>query len=423
MGTIEYQTLRDESTKRTAQFWAPRFELHIDGVSLRNQVVHDIMEVTYHDKLEEIDGFELVVGNWDAVRRRFKYIGSESAKSRADHALHELETLFEPCNKTVTLTLGYLDELQTMLTGNLTTMEPSFSGNGPHTLSVRGLNHLHRMRRAKYDGQWPNSKANREFTDSEIAKSFDGLVDPKWKGNGNDARRIPMPIVIDPNAIKNEPRLSYVAQRNEYDIDFLWRRARLRGYVVEIKPPDNQHPKEFLYFGPSATGAVAPYRLTWGASLMDLKATLTTANQVKKVTVHGWDRVKQKPIQESADWSDPKLERLNPQLREIVERCDPREERVVTRPVFTRDEARRAARDILLGHAQDLVTVKGTVIGLPRLRTGSRTLIDGIGSRLSGEYFVTETTHTVNGSGYQTRFTARREDPDTGASLSSRGGA
>jgi uncharacterized protein len=415
--STDYQNLRTESSGRGSQFWTPRFELGIDGVSLRNQVVRDILEVTYHDKLEEIDGFELVVSNWDADRRRFKYMGSESAESRADAALHELETLFEPCNKTVTLKLGYLDDLQTMLVGNFTTMEPSFASNGPHTLAVRGLNRLHRMRRAKYDGQWPSSKANHEFTDSEIAKSFDGLVDPKWKGNGNDGRRIPMPIVTDPNAMKNEPRLVYAAQKNEYDIDFLWRRARLRGYVVEIRPADAKHAHEYLYFGPSTTGAVAPYRLTWGAGLVDLKPTLTTANQVKKVTVHGWDRVKQKPIEESADWTDPKLARLNPALREIVERCDPREERVITRPVFTRDEARKAARDILLGHAQELVTVKGSTVGLPRLRCGSRILIDGIGTRLSGEYFVTETTHTLGNSGYTTRFTARREDPDTGARL------
>jgi phage protein D len=414
MSNTEYQTLKRESIDRTAGFYAPRFELGIEGVSLHNQVVRDILEVTYHDKLEEIDGFEIVVSNWDAERRRFRYMGSENAQSRADPALHELETLFEPCNKTVTLKLGYLDELQTMLTGNFTTMEPNFTANGPHTMSVRGLNRLHRMRRAKYDGQWPNSKANREFTDSEIARSFDGLVDPKWKGNGNDARRIPMPVVIDPNAVRTEPRLAYVAQKNEYDIDFLWRRARLRGYVVEVKPPDDRHPKEYLYFGPSASGAVAPYRLSWGAGLIDIKPTLTTANQVKKVTVHGWDRVKQKPIEESADWSDPKLARLNPQLREIVERCDPREERVITRPVYTRDEARRTARDILLGQAQELVTVKASVIGLPRLRAGSRVAIDGIGSRLSGEYFVTETTHTMGNGGYVTRFSARREDPDTG---------
>ncbi|HET7924858.1 MAG TPA: hypothetical protein VFL30_08155, partial [Rhodanobacteraceae bacterium] len=163
--------------------------------------------------------------------------------------------------------------------------------------------------------------------------------------------------------------------------------------------------------------APMPYRLTWGMGLVDLKVTLTTANQVKKVTVHGWDRAKQKPIEESADWDDPKLKRLNPKLAEIVRKCDPREERVISRPVFTREEARKAARDILLGHAYELVKASGTVVGLPQLRAGSRILLDGIGTRLSGEYFVVETTHTLNASGYQTKFTARREDPDTGEAI------
>ena len=81
---------------------------------------------------------------------------------------------------------------------------------------------------------------------------------------------------------------------------------------------------------------------------------------------------------------------------------------------------KKAARDILLGHACELVKAQGTVIGLPRLRAGSRVLCDGIGSRLAGEYFVTETTHTLNASGYLTRFTARREDPDTGETIGGR---
>jgi uncharacterized protein len=36
--------------------------------------------------------------------------------------------------------------------------------------------------------------------------------------------------------------------------------------------------------------------------------------------------------------------------------------------------------------------------------------IEGIGSRFSGTYFIKESTHTINDSGYITRFTARRED-------------
>jgi len=413
MGASEYTTLRRESESGAGQFRVPRFEIVIDGVSLDNRVLRDVVELTYHDKIEEIDGFELVVSNWDSNRRRFKYMGSEDAESSADASLHELETLFEPCAKTVVVKLGYADQLVEMMRGTFTTMEPTFSGSGPHTLAVRGLNQLHRMRRAKYDGQWPQKPGALGIRDSDIAKSFEGLVDAKWKSSGLDARRIPMPIEIDKNARSQEPLIDFVTQKSEYDIDFLWRRARLRGYVIEVRQyPDSNKP--FLFFGPSTGKSTVPYRLKWGSGLMDLKVTLTTANQVKKVTVHGWDRARQKPIEESADWSDPKLKHLNPKLAEIVQRCDPREERVIHRPVFTRDDARKAARDILTGQAQELVKAQGTVVGLPLLRAGARVYLDGIGSRLTGEYFVTETTHTLNGSGYITKFGARREDPDTG---------
>lgn len=407
MTATAYATLAEESAGSAQGFRVPRFELAIDGVSLQNRVLRDVTEVTYKDNIEQIDGFEMVVGNWDSTRNRFKYMGSEGDRhSRDDPAIRELETLFEPCQKTVTLCLGYAGDLVQMMRGHFTTMEPTFSSGGPHTMSVRALNALHRLRRKKYDGQWHDT------TDSAIVRSFDGLVDPQWRNSGQDARRVPMPIETAP---RNEPDIVFVGQQNEYDIDFLWRRAHIRGYVLEIRRRDDG--EEFLYFGPSDVRGPVTYSLGWGRGLVDLKVTLTTANQVKKVTVRGWDRQRQRAIEESVDWDDAEMRQLNPSLAEIVMQCDPREERVVTRPVFTSAQAKAEARAILKGQARDLVKVSGTTIGLPRLRAGSRILLTHIGSRVSGEYFVTETTHTLNQSGYITKFVARREDPDTGAQL------
>jgi phage protein D len=417
-----FATLREESLGRAEGFRIPRFEIRIDGVRVENSVLRDVTEVTYKDNIEQIDGFELVVGNWDSARNRFKYIGSEGdAHSREDAAVRELETLFEPCQKRVSLRLGYASNLTEMMTGTFTTMEPTFSTGGPHTLAVRALNILHRLRRKKYDGHWPNPRMG-TVRDSDIAKSFEGLTDPEWRNSGQDARRIPMPIEIDTAARSREPQLVFVGQKNECDIDFLWRRARLRSYVVEVRRPPNpwrpESDEEFLYFGPSTSQAgPVDYRLAWGSGLIDLKTTLTTATQVKKVTVKGWDRALQRAIEGKADRDDPEIRVLNPGLSEIVMQCDPREERVVTRPVFTQDEADRLARDLLLNNARDLVKAQGTTIGLPNLRAGSKVELVSIGSRLSGLYFVTETTHTFNQSGYITKFTARREDPDTGAAL------
>jgi phage protein D len=397
-----FASLAEASAGAGRGFFVPRFELEIDSRSVEPEVLRDVVEITYKDKIDEIDGFEMVVGNWDSDRNRFKYMGSEGDRhSQQDASLRNLERLFEPCQKIVRLRFGYSNELVDMMSGTFTTMEPTFSASGPHTLAVRALNVLHKLRRKKYDGHW------HEETDSVIAISFRNKVDPQLPDN--DKRRIPMDIEIDP---REERPIFFVGQKDEYDIDFLWRRARLRSYVVEIRHRLNG--EEFLYFGPSNTRAGrVSYDLAWGSGLVDLKVTLTTANQVKKVTVHGWDRARQRPIVESVDWNDRELYRLNPSLSRLVMQCDQREDRIVTLPVFTRDEARDRARSILLGSAQDLVKVQGTTIGLPLLRAGSHLKLSNIG-KVAGQYYVTETTHTFNQGGYTTKFAARREDPDTG---------
>ena len=83
---------------------------------------------------------------------------------------------------------------------------------------------------------------------------------------------------------------------------------------------------------------------------------------------------------------------------------------MVDKPVFTQREADELARAILLERSKDLVKASGTCIGLPDLRAGQRIKISGLGARFSGEYFVTDTTHTINDSGYITKFNVRRED-------------
>ena len=94
----------------------------------------------------------------------------------------------------------------------------------------------------------------------------------------------------------------------------------------------------------------------------------------------------------------------------MIQNCDPREELVVERPVFTAREAKNMARSILLDQHKQMVKAQGTTIGLPRLRAGLSIQIAGVGSRLSGRYFVTKTIHTINDSGYITKFEARREN-------------
>ncbi len=208
-----------------------------------------------------------------------------------------------------------------------------------------------------------------------------------------------------------------MAQKNQYDIDFLLTRARGRGYVVVVREGDpkkqGKERQQHLYFGPSDSNTPilrdVTYVLEWNKSLIDFKPTLTTANQVKSVTVNGWNRATKKPISETVTLNDKRLN-INRDLHQLLNSCDPREEQVVDEPVFTVAQAKALAEAILLKRHKEMVKASATCIGLPDLRAGQRVRIAGLGSRFSGTYFITDTTHTLNDSGYITKFNARRED-------------
>ncbi|HEY7396472.1 MAG TPA: contractile injection system protein, VgrG/Pvc8 family [Gemmatimonadaceae bacterium] len=396
-----------QESHATGSFYAPRFEVKIEGVGLPRDVLRDVVQLTYHDNVAELDGFEMVVNNWDAATRSFKYVGSETDDDlKRNDAKAQRYKLFEPCGKDVTVRMGYRDDLVTMLTGTVTTMEPSFPTSGGPTLTVRGLNSLHQLRRKPYTYAWENKK------DSEIAVALASMTDDETHN-----KRFPMPVEIDTEAKGKETPIPYIAQQNQTDIDFLFSRARERGYVMfileETKLKNGTTRPRRLYFGPSQGGKGVVLRnvifeLRWGGSLTEFKPTLTTANQVRSVTVRGWDRAAKKPIEEKIDLDDAELNR-NQDLYRLLKRCDPREDVVTNLPVFNKEEAKARARALLQERTKIMVTANATTVGLPDLRAGQLVNIVGVGSRFSGTYFITDTTHTIGESGYTTQFNCRRE--------------
>src|SRR3546814_13234040 len=56
--------------------------------------------------------------------------------------------------------------------------------------------------------------------------------------------------------------------------------------------------------------------------------------------------------------------------------------------------------------------VKGTVafVVLPKLRAGGILVLDGLGTRFSGRYFVTKTIHSLSAARYTTKFECRLEE-------------
>lgn len=393
-------TSLEAESKRTNAFYVPRFQVKIAGANLPHDVQYDVRSLTYEDSIDSIDTFRMEVNNWDEASQSFRYIGAEVADElEPGHKNYARRTLFEPCGKDVEVLMGYGDNLVTMLHGQFTTLKPEFT-DGSAVLGVSGLNVLHQLRRKQYTTTWKGKK------DSEIAEDLAGRTDAGKK-------RFPLPIVVDKNAKGNEKPIALVTQNNQYDIDFLLQRARDRGYVIFIQEAKDGHPRQ-LYFGPSGKDTIpglrnVEFRLTWGQSLIDFRPKLATANQVRKVTVRGWHRTRKKPITRTVTLDDPRI-CINADLYRMLNACHPREEIVVDEEFFTDCEARERAIAILRDQTKQIVTAEDVkVVGLPDLRAGQMVTIDGVGARLSGQYFVTKTTHTIDDNGYLTTFNCRRE--------------
>ena len=211
----------------------PYFEVKIGEKPLQRDVVRDITTVSYKDNIAEIDSFEISISNWDAQKRDFKYSDGD---------------LFLP-GKKVELWMGYYgrDRLRLMLTGEITSLRPSFPAGGSPTLAISGLNLLHRLRKSQQSFAYVNK------TDSQIAREI--------------ANRIPIDIVTDNNAEAQEEKYPYMLQQNQYDIIFLMERARRIGYdlfVIE-QGSNGSAQQSALFFGPSENVKHTTYELKYGA--------------------------------------------------------------------------------------------------------------------------------------------------------------
>jgi uncharacterized protein len=391
-------------------FYVPRMQVYVSGQLLQDNIIDDILQVTYRDSVNEIDSFDLQINNWDADFRRFKFTPPLKTPN-VDYT-----GVFDPGSK-IEIWMGYQNNMRRMLRGTITSLSPTFSDSSAPTLTVSGLNTLHQYRTEQHTYSWTDGTK----TDTDIAKQLCGW--PVKSGQPG----LGLPIVTNPMA--NEKPDPTVYMKSKYDIEFLLERARRRGYEVYLQD-EGSTPK--LYFGLSNNPSNAPvYQLEWGKSLISFKPALNTSKQVGQVTVRGWDRKSNSAISETCTLQQLWKAQNQPaaevaRLTQISKSYANRTEVVTERPAHTKNEAQARAQAILDKRSKELITCSATTIGLPDLRSGTNVEIIGFGittdqkgnlkgacSDFDGEYYVTESTHTIGNGGYTTEFSARRQGPVT----------
>ena len=394
-------------------FYVPQVAVYLGGKELQDNVISDILQVTYKDSVNEIDNFSIEINNWDADKRTFKFVPP------LKDATEDYSGVFDP-GASIELWMGYQNNMRQMMRGQVTSLAPVFSESAAPTLTISGLNELHQFRTEQHTRSWLDGK----MTDTQIATQLCTL--PVQKGQAGLGIGIP-----STNPSPNEMPAAFVYMNNQYDIVFILELARRNGYEVYIDGYDGSG-KPILYFGLSQSNALAPvYELEWGKSLISFKPTLSTAKQISTVTVRGWDRTSNTVIEVSYTlqqlWkSQNKSATEIARLTQIAQAYGNRTEVITDKPVHTTKEAQELARATLENQSNKLIEATGSTVGLPDLRagcaltiigfgitTGRQGQLTGAGSAFDGQYYVTETAHTIGNSGYQTEFSARRLGPVT----------
>lgn len=341
---------------------APEVTVLLDGRELPHTVIEALVALRVEESLDAAGMFALTLANADLDSTRPRW--SDDDRFRV--------------GGTVEVRMGPVGELVTLMVGEITGLEPAWTGRRS-LFTVRGYDRLHRLRRGR------RTRSFLEARDSQVAEQIAGEMG--LQAEVDDSREV-------------HP---YLLQNNQTDLDFLLGRARAVGY--ELRVDDRT-----LYFRRRRHDRGGTVRLEWGRELESFRPVLSTMPLVQKVVVRGWDRKNKEALVGTATAGDIAATMQGAALgaSDAQGAFGAAEVTVVDLPVASAAEAEQMARGLLEGMALAYVEGEGSTVGNPAIRAGSVIELAELGTRFSGLYYVTATQHVRDAQGFRTHFTVRR---------------
>jgi phage protein D/phage baseplate assembly protein gpV len=337
----------------TARFYAPRCEVRISGLTLSSDLTNQVISVSYDNNLDMADMFTLVLRNPD--------------NQLTDSALFGL-------GKSVEIHMGYGADLQPMMLGEVTALQPAFPESGAPTLTISGYDKSYKLRHNE-----PDRPPFRYMNDSLIASQI-----------ALEAGLIP---IVDPS-----PYFREYLQQTTSDMAFLKELARGCFFDVYV-----HWDKLYFRFPRPQTEA---FVLEWGKNLSSFTPRLNNAGMAGLTVIRGYNEQLAQTVVGFATSLDLDLddvvEKLGSTALDMLTGLGRRviHNKPLESPIDAVAFAKATLQDILEG----LYEGSGSCVGIPELRADTMVAIRGIGKRFSGMYRLKRVTHTMDGSGYRTAF-------------------
>ncbi len=339
----------------------PRVEL--DGTELSPELHQLVEQVVVDHRLHLPDMFSLTLRDIqrDAISRAHVKIGTKVKISTAALGGRQPELL---------------------MSGEVTALEGEYDGAGSRVI-VRGYDESHRLQIGRQTQTYRNVK------DTDIARTVAGRAQLSAG-------------TIDDSKTTHE----HVSQANLTDWDFLKARAREIGFEVSVsdgklhfrKPPESgQAPKDGDY------NSSNPLQLVFGQDLLEFRPRVSSSQQVKEVSVRGWDPAQKQAVVGTAPAGSTSA--TVPQTpADLAQKFGGKTYVAVDRPLSTQPEVDAAARAIAAQIGDAHAEAEGVARGNPKLRAGVPVSVGVVAQDFVGRYTLTHTRHVFDTLGYRTLF-------------------
>lgn len=356
-------------------YFAPAFRIRVDGNYLAADISKNIQQVSVTSEPNTMDSFSFTLVN-------------EYPKMRWTHTNDAY--LFQQ-GAVITIYMGYVDDLQEMIEGEITQLSPSFPENGTPVLNISGNNLMHWLHGSK------TTRTFTQMTDKQIVE------------------KVATEAQLQPQVDETDTQFDYVIQNNQTDLEFLRERAARIHFEMLVKG-------KTLIFRKSNEGATKIYTFVWGHTQaafaagpdsLPLKSFTPSMNVLKppsSVEVRGYDQKNKTQFVANAQAGDEpaKMDGTQTGSQVVATLKKPRQRVQVNIPVASQAEADQHAKALLESLGLEFISGSASTIGVPDIRCGSVVELQGLGAAFSGTYYIDKATHTIGASGYSTDLTVKR---------------
>jgi phage protein D len=354
----------DELEKKYAKFYSPTVEIIVEGTKIIRETPAAITKITVESSIDsKADTFSFIVINaYDLIKREFLWVDE-----------------YFSLGKEIEIQMGYLDKLETVFSGIITSISFSCEDDTSPNIIVKGMDKSFLMMTSNKSTSWDKKKF------SDIATEIGGKYGLKTVVDATTNQIIKVAKTEDQSDFQF---LADLAKRSNYDF-FVFGKS--------------------MYFRKPLTSMTPVVNLMWGISLISFSADVNLASQVGSYTVRSFKTNKTEVIESKAASTDIKKLGSNTKtgadlLKAIGSYFDRYESNKV---LDTADEGKDLAKSKLNNVSMDLITGSGQSLGIPEIKAGRYIKLDGLGKKLSQPYYISSVTHTMDENGYTTLFQVR----------------